>query len=481
MKLLITFGAIATFIFTLALIIAGWQTIVSLAPMTLYALYAIGFSCLAGCTGFLFYWFYSAIELKRSQSLAVRYEASKIHSDNSAVILKPGQIVQLQAGPLGYGTISNLHTYSPRIEQVSAAPVALPVQVNEVPTLELPTPLTALEAVEQLLPNQLNWNFGIDETGESIIRSIADSVHVLNVGGSGSGKTTLTANLLYQLVTANEPELYQLFIADMKNTIGSYFEPFATRTARFASEYASLMSEAALLTKIRFENKVFNDPLLLVVVDEALAIQYQMTKEEKAAFNSDLVTVATLGREYNVFLLSSMQVSYARNNDMAVIRGQYATRLAGYVEPKQAQTMGFMDLELIKRAWSDRKPGQFLLETSGIGRIIQTPKLNLKNGELTRLLAAAPGQVNKSRPGQPAAQKEYVEPGRAAQGSQNASQEVITAQYRELPAAPVELEKALKAYQAGAKTVRSMQAALGVSTTKAGSLLSDLRRIYGVA
>lgn len=354
------------------------------------------------------------------------------------------------------------------------------------------TPITSEEAMSKVAYNSLSWCFGVDLSGQPVTRTIVDSLHVLNVGGSGSGKTTLDANLLLQLVKRNDPDLYQLHLADTKNFIGQAFKPFARSTARSGQEYYQLLKRMADLVKDRSDRGSFDAPIVVCVIEELLTAEYELEAVSKQALNefrANMRYVAIYGRDYRVFLLNSTQVAYASSKDFAIVRAQSATRLAGYVPPQLAKTMGFLRDDLAKQAWKERTPGQFLLECEGNERLILAPRLQLKAGELHALLGVTPGRAGAAKSPGAAGQPVQTATGSTTYNAtgigfedfpvpttQSATQ-TVTAEYRELPASPIKKPKLIAAYnafQAGANSVDKLAAALGCSTGSASNYLQAL-------
>jgi hypothetical protein len=108
-KLFSTLAAIATTIISAALVVAAWPVLPVYGQVTIIIL--LFFLSCFGLFGLFYLW--ALADHIRAKSQAIRLEASKIHADNSALILAPGQLVQLTPGPLGYGTVSQLRSYAP--------------------------------------------------------------------------------------------------------------------------------------------------------------------------------------------------------------------------------------------------------------------------------------------------------------------------------------------------------------------------------
>lgn len=413
-------------------------------------------------------------------------QAGKIHADNSALVMN-GQIIQLQPGQLGYGTVSNLHTYSTR--QELAAPVIMPPLVQQAtPILPGPEPtiyqpLTLAETLASLPRNQLAVCFGRDPlTGLEEISDLHGTMHSLLTASTGMGKSSLLAGLLTQLVTGNRPGLFGLYLCDVKRTTGRWFESSANRVAYTLPDILSTVLQVESELKRRMAGLLTDEIPLILCIEEALSTRKMFSKldDKKEALNlftGALDNIALLGREYNCFLYWASQVDYA-SPDINDIKGQFAARLAGSLMPTAAAAMGFQSKLLINQLWQERKPGQFLIESPAGSRIIFTPRLNLKGGELANYLTVVTPPTRERT--QPIA-SDYSAPATREQ-----SNRPVTAQFREinttapgyydaLPSASDKL-RALSAWNRGANSVRKLAATLEVSEYQARQLIDQLDR-----
>src|SRR5205814_1244891 len=137
----------------------------------------------------------------RAKSQAIRLEASKIHADNSALILAPGQLVQLTPGPLGYGTVSQLRSYAPRIEYGQPDPAAVTALPAEQATSAMlpepagPAELPTAPSFSSLLdrgytPSPERMLLGYSSQAP-LYGKITDLLSVAIAGRPGQGKSTL--------------------------------------------------------------------------------------------------------------------------------------------------------------------------------------------------------------------------------------------------------------------------------------------------
>jgi len=256
-------------------------------------------------------------------------------------------------------------------------------------------PLSAGDALDLLPRNQLAMCFGVDGDGKPVTSTLPESVHLLNVGGSGMGKSTLAANLVTQLVTLNDADRLQLAILDIKGTTAKWFAPYAALTATTQETIIEAMRAVRKLVDYRRERGITNAETWLLLVEEALALQYYLSKEQFDEYSSHFSAMALLGREFGVYLMACSQVDYS-SPQLRNARGNFASRMSASVMPKAAESMGFMNRDLVKEVWRAKKPGQFLLENVDGERRITAPRLDLKSGELARLLPKTTFQTTKT-------------------------------------------------------------------------------------
>ena len=323
-----------------------------------------------------------------------------------------GQIVTAAPGnALPANVPTSLHyapsqSYAPHIiNKTSDAPPAalaapfLDPMIVEAEAVKEVEPLTAQSALALLPRNQLAWCFGRDlETGEPIIQTLPDSMHTLTVGSSGMGKTTLNANLLYQLVGANDAKEYNFVVCDLKGSLADPVKQFAFATANEPGDYVHIMEMMRQTLEDRRARKDFHGTPWLVVLEEALAVRNYMTAKDMESYSKNLEVLSLLAREYRIYILASQQVDYS-SNDFKNSRGQFLTRVAGAVPPRAAGSMGFFNTPLVNQNWKARQPGQFLIESPGGDRLIRAPKLDVKGGEFGFLMASLqPAAEAKSMP-----------------------------------------------------------------------------------
>lgn len=407
------------------------------------------------------YWIKGTVELINANTIT--------YDDNGNASAKPtrylkGGVTTLQPGQLKLNvpTHYSVHIANTGLQSGVNQELGLQESVNQ----SVNQKFTAMEAANLIPVNSLSWCFGKDEEGNPVYSSIADSVHVQNVAGSGAGKTCLTANLLYQLVSRNDKELYTLLIADLKGTLANPFKPFTFMSETRAEGYLKVVKFTRGLLEARMRTSDFTAGLVLVTIEEMLAVKAMLEKEQLEQFAADLKIIATLGREYGVFLLACAQVSYA-DPLFKEAQAQFITRLGARLKPETARAMGFLDNDLTKRMWLERsQSGRFLLESAGDSRIIRVPSLDMRAGDLTTLLAS----VN-----QPVKQRNV---------KQDYSN-VVEANYKVLEEprsvgkfTTQEINEAYQAYKDGATTYRALQEKLHCSSEKAVTLLRFIKTKY---
>ncbi len=431
---------------------------------------------------------FSVIELRNRhiKGTVELIQASKIHADNSTLLYK-GQIVQLQPGQLGYGTVSNLHTYSPRQELVAplVAPATTPAAlVLPGPEPTIYKPLTLAETLASLPRNELAVCFGIDPaTGREETSTLYGTMHTMIGASTGMGKSSLLAGLLAQLVTANRPSLFGLYICDAKRTTGRWFEGHAQRVAYSLNDILQTVGAVQTELKRRMVGMLLDEQPVILVVEEALATRkmFSRLEDRKAALNQFtgcLDDIALLGREFGIFLYWCSQVDYA-SQELQDVRGQFAARLAGSLMPTAAQSMGFQSKELVKQLWEQRQPGQFLIESPAGSRLILAPRLNLRSGELASYLQGGATVTPRTQP-EPSDYRSTPAPQPGREPSRP-----VTAQFREISTSapsyydslpgPSLKSRALAAFRNGANSQARLALALGINENEARRLLIQLR------
>ncbi|MEI6046983.1 MAG: FtsK/SpoIIIE domain-containing protein, partial [Chloroflexota bacterium] len=324
------------------------------------------------------------IEAKKADIEIRRLEASKIHAANSAIVHQ-GQLVQLQPGAFGYG-VSTIHS----LHQANQYPQVAASVLPELPTTEV-KPLTLTEAINLLPRNRLQLCFGVDQAGKPVIADLYSTMHTMLAASTGMGKSSLLAGLLAQLVVTNDSTKFGLFLADVKRTTGRWFEGQpGVKVAYTLTDIIRMVGNVNTEMKRRMERLLTDEKPIILCIEEALVTRKMFAKfEDKGAtlklFSSLMDEICLLGRKFGIYCYWASQVDYA-DATINDIKGQFAARLAGSLQPSAAAAMGFQNKELIKQLWEERTPGRFLIESPSGSKLITTPRLNLKGGELASIL-----------------------------------------------------------------------------------------------
>lgn len=416
----------------------------------------------------------ASISVKKSQAEAARFEAYKIKDDTAYIALPQRLANQTVIVPLA--ARPHLYKTQMQVSEVAAPALIAPIAQRVI---------TAQEALQTLKRNSMQWCFGVDEEGNTVTRDIAKSVHVLNVAATGMGKTSQTANMLYQLTQGNDADYFSLLIADLKGDLIDPFAPYAVDTGMQAADYCRMMRWLRQETDRRIKYNLKNGHTIIAVFEEALAIRANMTKEQLTQYAIDMEYVAITSRAYNIFMVACMQVDYA-TQEFRASRQNFLTKLGGAVMPKAAESMGFLNTELVKKVFTQKKPGQFLIEGPDGARIIQAPIMDLRRGDLHRLLnIPMPDNQEQLRKSQ---EDEYIRRRNGNQSTDNLESWLWSDRDNHRPTSQkclvlpepedAMLVRAWKAYQAGNRTIREFRAAMEMKQDDAIDLLRLLKRRY---
>ena len=455
MKILTILLAIFVTILSVAIVIAAWPLMPQMALLAigLTFVFAVG----AGLVG-LYYWLGRA-KIQHATAYSLTLEAGKIAATNSVLVLNK-QLIQL-----------------PQWTQPSLPTVAGPALVE--PTsepLELPTaPAWSDVLAGGFEPTPKNLLLGFDHAGP-VYGDLTALLSTAVAGRPGQGKSSLL-----RLVAAQMQAIGGLTaLLDPHGSISEDVPIDAVFNACTGSE----LDDAAYWLINELERRLANyrkgkrDFRPLMALNDEFPVISLASKNAVAAVGR----VVLEGRKVKMFSLISGQGLPASQFGGSLIRDALSSRYIFQTTNRQGQLAG-LDKDAAKLL--DRLDvGRCILDGPIKPRIVAIPLVRS-----TDLLAMGQPDSKPMSQATPAQDSRFEDETindtfSTKKGSESRSDrsDVVTAQYRELelPAAPGELEHAWQAYKSGAKTVRSMQAALGCSTSKAGSLLADLRRIYGV-
>jgi hypothetical protein len=255
--------------------------------------------------------------------------------------------------------------------------------------------------LQQLEPGALQVCPGVRaDTGEPVILSIEDAVHFKLIGSSGFGKSCEAAALLEQAITLNGPEVLQIALLDLEHKTSRLFEdspnvavlqvgkrhvPMVATTADEVALYLGyLKSELDRRARLS-ESDLQYAPVLLMYVEEMLALRYEVDEKLMGRMLADLSVLAVRARKYRMFLLACTQTDYS-TPELRTAQKQFRTRIAYAIDITAARAAGFMSTDLIKQNFttSQKGDGQFVLESPGIAALMLAPVYDVKQKLLAK-------------------------------------------------------------------------------------------------
>ncbi|WP_301850432.1 FtsK/SpoIIIE domain-containing protein [Rhodococcus pyridinivorans] len=179
-------------------------------------------------------------------------------------------------------------------------------------------PQTADEA-RRMYPD-FRMRLGVTETGEELAINLAKSPHSLVIGGTGTGKSVFARGVIESFRSAG----WMLFLGDGKGTdyeglhgqagvvAISQSTPDHVRLVRMVrDELVGRQADAQRRRRLGQQDP-FQRPPLLLLLDEYATMRAQIKDQYGSTdeFESDLKTIARLGREFKVHMILSTQEAY---------------------------------------------------------------------------------------------------------------------------------------------------------------------------
>ncbi len=277
------------------------------------------------------------------------------------------QVLQIASGNYIQPVPSHLHqeyNYSDTSSRAAAAAQA--VQGYEQPALAT--------IIEELIPNALEFAFGVDPlTGLLVKTTLPKAVHVQLLGATGQGKSRQATSILTQLCARNDKEHLALALIDAEGETSAPFQglPHVRYLADDPKEagrtFKALVSE---LERRDITRVVW--PVLFIFVEEFLNLRRTMPADYRDQVLEDYTTLALRGRKRGMFLFSIGQTAYSEKA-IRDAQGQFLSSMAFAVKPTAARSAGFTNTDLLNRLYSERRPGQFLLERPAGDSILLAP------------------------------------------------------------------------------------------------------------
>jgi hypothetical protein len=333
-----------------------------------------------------------------------------------------GDDLRMEYGP--DGTIKMLHISHPQV-QVNNNVLITQLREEMQRILESNSATQALSGPEQqvlslpniemfydLIPyNSLQVGMGIEATtGKPVLAPIVKSTHFKLIGGSGQGKSCVAAAILDIATTTNDPDHLRIGLLDLEHNTSRLFEnldhvaeigPKKQRLVgrdpdEVAQKLKLLQAELTRRAQLGEEYCREREPVLLVYVEEMLALKYEVVDEKlKKEMLAAITILAIRGRKYGIFFLACMQTDYSDKNTREAM-AQYRTRAGFAIDPDTARASGFFKLDLIKENFQVGRRGQYVLEKPQYSSLVLSPdydvalKLEALSKKSTTRAAMAP-------------------------------------------------------------------------------------------
>jgi FtsK/SpoIIIE family len=266
------------------------------------------------------------------------------------------------------------------------------------PPDEISTP-TFEEIVRQVPHNSLQICPGKSlTTGEYFLASLPKQ-HLLLIGSSQKGKSTEAAAFMDQLTRTHDRQHLLLALLDLEDLTCNLFAglPHVLRfhvgnrtikaVARSPQEVARHLGYLVQMMDYRYtlpERERAAQPHVLIYLEEFLELKRRLKGADLARMADDFTSLATRGLKANMHLMVCAQASYSQEEFREAMGQLVGINLAFCAPPKLAQSAGFMAHDLLKENFLAKKPGQFVIESTGITDVGIAPTYDLK-GKLQAL------------------------------------------------------------------------------------------------
>lgn len=254
---------------------------------------------------------------------------------------------------------------------------SITVRDNNLGQQQLPAPLQQPQLsaiIEDLIPNALEFAYGYDPQLDQLVKAtLPKAVHIQLVGASGQGKSRQATSILTQLTTRNDPQHLQLALIDHEGETSAPFTglPHVQFVADEPKEAARIFR--ALVKELdRRDIGRIAFPVLLVFCEEFLNLRRTMPVQYRDQALEDYTSLALRGRKRGMFLFSIGQTAYTERS-IRDAQAQFLSSMAFALKPTTARSAGFTNTELLNQLYSDRRPGQFLLERPAGDALLLAP------------------------------------------------------------------------------------------------------------
>lgn len=233
--------------------------------------------------------------------------------------------------------------------------------------------------IEDLTENALEFAYGYDPESRQLVKAtLPKAVHIQLVGASGQGKSRQAASILTQLCTRNDTQHLQLALIDHEGETSQPFLglPHVRYIADEPKEAARIFRALVKELERRDIGKIVF-PVLLMFCEEFLNLRRAMPPQYRDQALDDYTTLALRGRKRGMFLFSIGQTAYTERS-IRDAQAQFLSSMAFAVKPTAARSAGFTNTELLNKLYSERRPGQFLLERSQGDALLLAPYVDTR-------------------------------------------------------------------------------------------------------
>ena len=233
--------------------------------------------------------------------------------------------------------------------------------------------------------------------------------HFKFIGASQKGKSSMAAAFLEIITRTHDPEHVMLALLDLEDQTSKLLadKPHIAELliddkplllhARSREQVVEYLNHIVALMDYRYslsKHEVIDGPILLVYIEEFLALKKYLRKKIDAAADRDaerkakklyadftyaISEIASRGLKVRIQLLLCAQVDY-RDEDKELQEAliNVDAGMSFCVRPTAAQAAGFSHNELLNRNYEDDKVGQAVVEMSDCKDLVLAPQFDLE-------------------------------------------------------------------------------------------------------
>jgi hypothetical protein len=233
--------------------------------------------------------------------------------------------------------------------------------------------------IEDLTENALEFAYGYDpKSGQIVKATLSKAVYIQLVGASDQGKSRQATSILTQLCARNDPHHLQLALIDHEGETSAPFQSLPhIRCIADEPKEAARIFRALVKELDRRDIGRIAMPVILMFCEEFLNLRRSMPVRYRDQALEDYRTLALRGRKRGMFLFSVGQTAYTEKS-IRDAQAQFLSSMAFAVKPSAARSAGFTNTDLLNRLYSERKPGQFLLERPGGDALLLAPYVDTR-------------------------------------------------------------------------------------------------------